>query len=162
MAKRRTKLCIYPSRYAKDHWVTEAQYIIEFICEAKAKCENKDLPQYFWNLDEWKLFYKSQLRATHKLLKNDYSIKAILNVIKNSNSKIWSLRPKWVHTLISKEQDKLNKQEKIQSLFKEIETSEKSNSTSTINIQEKRTVNIKNKLDKLLDLDEKLNGEEED
>lgn len=156
MAKQRTKLCIYPSRYAKDHWVTSAQYIIEFVCEKKARGEHKDLPQYFWNLDEWKLFYKSQLRATHKLLKDGYSINAILNVIKSNN--IWSLRPKWVHTIISKEQARINKQEKIQQELKKLDQSEKSNDQSTIDIQEKRTVNLKSKLGKLLDLDDELNG----
>lgn len=101
MAKQRTDDSRYPSRFSPGGFVTSAQYIIEFVCEKKARLDGKDLPAKFWELKEWSAFYKSQLRATHKLLKT-YEPAAIINVLKKG--RIWSLRAAWVEKLIAAEQ----------------------------------------------------------
>ena len=106
MAKQRTDDSRYPSRFSPGGFVTSAQYIIEFVCEKKARMDKKDLPAKFWELKEWSAFYKSQLRATHKLLKT-YEPAAIIAVLKKG--RIWSLRAAWVEPLIATEQDILNK-----------------------------------------------------
>lgn len=97
MAKKRTEVSRYPSRYSPGGWVTEAQYIIELVCERRARSLNKDLPVRFWNQKEWQAFYKAQLRITHKLLKK-YEAKSIIDVLKEG--RIWSLRPAFVEEKI--------------------------------------------------------------
>jgi hypothetical protein len=105
MANKQTEKSRYPSRYSPGGFVTEAQYIIELVCERLAQKQKKDLPVRFWNLPEWKLIFAGQLRATHALLKK-YSAKAIINIIKEK--KIDNIRTKWVEPMIAQEQIILN------------------------------------------------------
>lgn len=58
----------YDSNYT-DKKITAAQYIAEVCCERKAKKEGKKLPQNFWNLSEWKVFFLRQHTLANKLLK---------------------------------------------------------------------------------------------
>jgi len=111
MGKNRTEKSKYPSRYSPGGWVTGPQYIIELICERKAKRENVDLPIQFWNLFEWASYYKSQLRSCHQLTKK-YSEKAILDMLKENKS-CFSLRPQWVHELVEKEYKNLEMQKEL-------------------------------------------------
>lgn len=101
MAKEQTEKSRYPSRYSPGGFVTEAQYIIELVCEQAAIKRKIELPIKFWNLKEWQLIFKAQMRATHALLKK-YSGKAIIKIIKEK--RIDNLRPKWVESLIENEQ----------------------------------------------------------
>lgn len=110
MSKNRSEVSRWPSRYSPDGWVRADQYIIELVCEAQAKRKRKDLPLRFWNLPEWEKEFKSQLRATHQLLCKFDAI-SIINVLKGG--KVTSLRPKWVHELISKEQECVDRKKKI-------------------------------------------------
>ena len=98
MAKERSDKSKYPSRYSPGGWVTEAQYIVELVCERYARSKKKDLPMKFWKDSEWEKYYVSQLRATHALLKK-YDGKVIIDTIKTS--RMWSLRPKWVKETIA-------------------------------------------------------------
>ena len=52
MGKERTEKSRYSSRYSPSAYVTGPQYILELICERKAKRENIDLPIKFWNLPD--------------------------------------------------------------------------------------------------------------
>lgn len=104
MSEQQTEKSGYPSRYSPTKFVTAAQYIIELVCEKKAKRDKKDLPLQFWELDAWRNYYVSQLRATHKLLQN-YAPRAIINVVRQKN--LFSLRPKWIIPLIEQEHKKL-------------------------------------------------------
>ncbi len=102
MSKTRSQKSNYPSRYAKDGWVTPAQYIVELLCENKAKKYGTgELPLQFWNLEEWANEFKSQLRATHKLLKT-YDVKAIVAAIKEK--RLFTLRPKFIEPMIQAKQ----------------------------------------------------------
>ena len=94
MSKTRTDKSRYPSRYSQSKWVTAVQYIVELLCEQKAKSEKRgDLPVQFWQLEEWEKFFKSQVRIANKVLK-EHGEKAVIEVIKRH--RIWSLNPYWV------------------------------------------------------------------
>ena len=49
------------SRYSNNKEVSAAQYIVELICEKKAKLEKKDLHYRFWLTKEWEKYYKNQI-----------------------------------------------------------------------------------------------------
>ena len=103
MAKQ-TEKSKYPSRYSPAKFVTVAQYIIELICEKKAATQKVDLPIKFWNLPEWQLFFKSQLRKCHSLLKK-YHEKAIIRALKDKEtSRIYSLHAPWLMPVIERYQ----------------------------------------------------------
>jgi len=103
MAKSRSDSSRYPSRYSPKvdedgfAWVTGRQYIIELICESKARKERKDLPRAFYDLPEWQEFYQSQInnRSLGKLIET-HGIDKIISFLRE-NRHIMSLRPKWVH-----------------------------------------------------------------
>lgn len=105
MAENQTDKSRYPSRYSPEGFVTAAQYIIELLCENKAKKYGTgDLPIRFWTLPEWADEFKSQLRAVHKLLKL-YPEQAIINAIRAKRH--FSARPKFVVDQIKAEADKI-------------------------------------------------------
>lgn len=101
-----TDKCPYLSKYSPEKHISELQYIVEFVCERRAKSLGKDLPNYFWNLPEWKSYYMSQLRATQRLI-TKYSGRIILSVLK-ANGGIYSLRAKWVEKLMIQEYNKVS------------------------------------------------------
>ena len=127
MAKKRTAKSKYPSRYSPNGWVTGPQYILEIICERKAKREGIDLPIKFWNLPVWAQYYKSQLRACHKLVKK-YNEKAIIKMI-TKNKTCFSLRPKWVEGLIVNEFKSIKMQEQLFDETDTVEVDRKENKT---------------------------------
>ncbi len=104
MSNNRTEKSKYESKYAPGIFITELQYIVELICERRAKSLNKDLPVKFWNLPEWASYYKSELRFTAKLI-DKYTGKCIQVMLRN-NSNINSLKAKWVEKLIITEYNK--------------------------------------------------------
>lgn len=72
----------YPSRYSPGKLVSAAQYIVEFVCEKKAKREGKDLPTQFWQLKEWATFYRSQIHTANQLVKK-HGAEAVIAAVKN-------------------------------------------------------------------------------
>lgn len=99
----------YPSRYSPKKQITEAQYIIELICEKNAAQTGRELPIKFWELPEWSAFYRSQLRKCHSLLKK-YSSEAIIKGLMDARAnKIYSLFAPWLEEIIQKYQHELNK-----------------------------------------------------
>lgn len=93
MAKDRTSKCTFPSKRGGG-WVTPAQYITEFLCIHKAKAEGKDLPDKFWELDEWSTFFRWQIMYANKLLKK-YSVNAIVAALRDKRLYgLQSLSPK--------------------------------------------------------------------
>jgi hypothetical protein len=105
-AKAQTEKSKYPSRYSPDGFVTAAQYILELVCEKKARAEGKELPIKFWELKEWRQTFIMQLRKVHSLLKK-YDERAIIRAI-NSRYKLYSILPKWFEQYIVEEQAKLD------------------------------------------------------
>lgn len=106
MAKEQSKKNKYPSLYSPGGWVREDQYIIELICEKKAKLDKKDLPVQFWKQKEWEKFFKSQLRICQKLLKK-YPAKAIISALKDKRSwSIYSLYAPWFEDIVKSHDNK--------------------------------------------------------
>jgi hypothetical protein len=131
----------YPSRYAKDTWVTPAQYITELICEHKAVMDKKDLPYRFWTLPEWAKFFRGQINAANSLLKK-HSVQAITQALHSDRGRrIYSLRAPWLEEIIVAEEKvikaKAYKPEKPQSI--------------SVPVKGKRTHQNSKQIDKLLE-----------
>lgn len=103
----------YKSRYTPEPiYIHAAQYLCEYICEAKARKEKKDLPFYFWELPEWKSYFKSQVNTANALLKK-YKMEAILAVLKDKkNYGVYSLRAAWLEPQFIEMNNKLILKEK--------------------------------------------------
>ncbi len=157
MGKNRTNDSKYPSPYSPGGWVTGAQYVIELVCEQKAKVEHKDLPVQFWKLDEWSKFFVSQTRACHKLLKT-YDEKAIIKTVKQK--RVRNLMPKWVVGVVAKEQKELDAKRELAEKMKERPKEQE----RIIGVPKRRIQRLgTSALDKLLalDIEEEQNGEKE-
>lgn len=112
MGKNRTEKSKYPSLYS-DGWVTSNQYILELICEKKARKENKDLPKYFWRLKEWEKFFVMQTRKCSQLLKK-YDERAIIAALKNKKTwNVHSLHAPWLPRIIEEEQKVIIAKDKL-------------------------------------------------
>ncbi len=110
MAKDQSTTNCYPSKYSPGNFVTPAQFVVETICELKARAEGKDLPIHFWELDEWRKFYRQQIPTAHQLLKY-YSANAIVRVLKAPRNKnTYSLRAPWLVEQFKTEQAKLERE----------------------------------------------------
>ena len=140
----------YPSRHKPGTYVTVAQWLGELMCERKALSETKELPRAFWlkihddkDLNQhWSKYLKTQTQHAYKLLK-EFDEKQIVEAIK-SNSKLYSLLPKWVKEYI--------RTFKVKTIIKhEVAPEEKlqikSNPTFRTNLNKKKSI-----LDKLEDL----------
>ena len=87
----------YYSRYSPEKKISPHQYVIEFICENKAKKDRVDLPTHFWKIPKWEKYYKSQLRACVKLCDRHGHSKVLAFV---KERKIYSLFAKWLDEAI--------------------------------------------------------------
>jgi hypothetical protein len=145
MAKnaKQTEKSKYPSRYSPGGYVTAAQYILELVCEKQASRQRIELPIKFWNLPEWRNTFVKQLRMVHKLLKK-YSEKAIIRAINKNN--IYSLFASWLEAKIQQEQRLLDVESTKENISDAIVRP-----TTIVFQRESRP--IKNKLSKLMELD---------
>jgi hypothetical protein len=100
------------SRYSNNKEVSPAQYIVELICEKKAKIEKKDLHYRFWLTKEWEKYYKNQIATAHKLVKK-YNPIAIVKALQDiKTSKTYSLRAPFLKSIIEEHQRVLDSQNK--------------------------------------------------
>jgi len=106
MTSKPTDKSKYYSKYSQGY-CTLAQYIVELVCENKARKEKKDLPIKFWNRPEWSNYFRGQIRAANSLVKK-YSSKAILATLEK-NHYVYSLRGKWLEPKIKQEENNLIK-----------------------------------------------------
>ncbi len=139
--------------------MTGAQYVIELVCEQKAKHAKKDLPLQFWKLPEWEKYFVSQTRAVHKLLQT-YDERAIISAVKKS--RIRNLMPKWVVKVVA-EHD--TERKVIQSALAEEIAKRPEPQERIIDVPKRRTARHgTSAIDKLLALDIEglTNGEEEE
>ena len=110
MAQNHSKTNCYPSKYSPGNFVTPSQFVVETICEVKARAEGKDLPIHFWELEEWRKFFRQQIPTANQLVKK-YSAQAIVRVLKASRNKnTWSLRAPWLEEQFATEQKQLEKE----------------------------------------------------
>jgi hypothetical protein len=94
----------YISKYSNGKEVSAAQYIVELICENKAKQEKKDLHYKFWTNAEWASYYRNQIATANKLVKK-YNEQAVIRALKNFKAqKIYSLRAPHLVSIIEQEQ----------------------------------------------------------
>jgi hypothetical protein len=87
MSKKRTDKSRYPSRYSPKGWVSAPQYITELICEKKAQKEKKELPIRFWEIKEWKSYFRYQITLANKLI-NEFGEDAVVAALKDP--RCWS------------------------------------------------------------------------
>ena len=152
MANNRSDVSNYPSKYSQKKWVTASQYIAELICERAAQHSKRDLPQHFWNDEEWAKFFVLQKGRVDRLLKK-YDAQAIINAVKKKNLR--AVMAKWVEEVIQKEQTILNAQKRKD------EFKPKEKPARIINQQPRKRLGG-GKLETLLALDEEIeHGKEE-
>ncbi len=120
MSNQPTDKSKYPSRYSPKAYVTAAQYIIELVCEKKAKFDRTELPIQFWKLAQWRNFFMRNLRQTHKLLKG-FDAKAIINALNLQQfSNSYSIFTERFLGLVEQEQGRLDEQLKIEVVKEEV------------------------------------------
>jgi hypothetical protein len=102
----------YASKYGAGY-VPAAQYLTELICERIARRNDTSLPLKFWQVDNWKKIYMTQLHFARQLLKL-YEPKAIINALVACPS-LYSFGARFFDEYIQVEQRKLSvvKPEKI-------------------------------------------------
>ena len=128
----------YQSRYGGSQDLTFEKYIVELMCERKAKKEKKTLLDKFWNNDYWKKFYVQQIIAIKSLTKV-YSEKAILNGINNKAvSWVYSLRSPQLLPIIADEENKIAQQIKLQEEKKVIDSIPKEALPETVKVEKPR------------------------
>ena len=111
MTKKRTDKSQYPSRYSPGGWVSAPQYITEFICEKKAQKDRKELPLKFWEIKEWRNYYRYQITLANKLLK-EFPADAIIAALKDKRCwKTYSLRAPMLYGIIQEKDSEIVKRE---------------------------------------------------
>ena len=113
MTSHRSDKSSYPSRYSPNGWVSSYQYITELICEKKAQVEGKDLPIKFWEIKEWKSFYRYQITLASSLVKK-YSEEAVIAALRDRRCyKTYSLRAPFLKPIIEEHHKKHEEQKKL-------------------------------------------------
>lgn len=98
----------FPSRYSNGKQVSAAQYITELICENKASIDKEDLHYRFWTTKKWSKYYRDQIAAANKLVKQ-YNPLAVVKALKDSkSSKIYSLRAPHLIGIIEQYQNQID------------------------------------------------------
>jgi len=85
MAKNRTNKSTFKSIYGNG-FVTPAQYLTEALCFLVARQRGINLPDRFWESEEWAKFFRHQVTLANRLLKK-YDIDAILKALKDRRIK---------------------------------------------------------------------------
>lgn len=100
------------SRYSNNKEVSAAQYIVELICEKKAKFEKKDLHYRFWVNKEWSAYYRNQIATANKLVKK-YNPLAIVKALQdNKAANTYSLRAPFLIPIIEHYEKVIDSQNK--------------------------------------------------
>lgn len=104
MANNRSDKSKYPSRYSPKGWVSSYQYITELICEKKAQQDGKELPIKFWEIDEWRSFYRYQITLATSLVKK-HGEGAVIAALRDRRCyKTYSLRAPFLKGIIEEHQ----------------------------------------------------------
>ena len=111
MTKNRTEKSKYPSRYSPGGWVSAPQYITEFICEKKAQKDHKELPIKFWEIKEWRNYYRYQITLANALLK-EFEADFIIAALKDNRCwKTYSLRAPMLRGIIEEKSSEATKRD---------------------------------------------------
>mgnify|MGYP003642395217 CR=1 FL=1 len=87
MARQKSDKSQFRSIYSGGY-VTDAQYITEALFYLISKSQKIDLPENFWNDDEWSKKFQYQIVLVNRLLKK-YSPHAILKTLRDK--RCWSV-----------------------------------------------------------------------
>ncbi len=99
---------IYPSRFGGG-WLTAQLYLTENMCDRSAKRSGVTLPDKFWEKEQWKSSFSSQVRYAASLL-SKYSVQAIIAALRTPQGKnVFSLSANWLEPLIHNEQKRLDR-----------------------------------------------------
>jgi len=134
----------YQSKYSPGKEITPHQFIVELICEKRAKTLDKQLPIYFWKLQEWRTYFVYQSKICGQLLQ-EFAPEAVIRALKDKSAyKTYSLSAPYFKKIVQKHQSIIDK--------------EKSNSRAetldyTDNATFKTNTGKKTKLDKLKELE---------
>ena len=114
----RTEKSRYQSRYSPGGFVTAAQWIVEYVCEKKARREKKELPTQFWKIKEWAAFYKSQIHTANQLIKK-WGEAVVIAAVRNKQSDwMYSLRaPGFEQILLIEKKNKILKDQILDKAF---------------------------------------------
>jgi hypothetical protein len=117
MTTNRSDKSRYPSRYSPQGWVSSYQYVTELICEKKAQQDHKELPIKFWEIKEWRSFYRYQITLATSLIKK-YSEEAVIAALKDRRCyRTYSLRAPFLKPII---EEHYKKQEEEKAARKDI------------------------------------------
>jgi len=86
MAKERSSKSTYPSRYGGGH-VTIAQYITEYLCENIIRSRGQELPPKFWENEDWKKFFRSQITLLNRHILPYYHPRSVVKALKDFRCK---------------------------------------------------------------------------
>lgn len=107
MSKQRTNKSKYTSP-STGEYCTAAQYLAELMITRQANKKKVNLPFKFWNHDEWKRDYLTQLYRANALMKI-YRSDAIVNVLtEKKNAWIYSLFYPKLEQMFEKEERRLD------------------------------------------------------
>jgi hypothetical protein len=113
MTSRRSDKSSYPSRYSPEGWVSPYQYITELICEKKAQQGSKELPIKFWEIKEWRSFYRYQITLATALVK-EYGEEAVIAALKDRRCyKTYSLRAPFLKPIIEEHKKTQEKAKRV-------------------------------------------------
>jgi len=144
MAKNRSEKSRYPSRYSPKGWVSAPQYITELICEKMAQRDKKDLPMKFWEIKEWRKYFKYQITLANKLIK-EHGEEIVIAALKDERCwSTYSLRAPRLQEII--EEKARAKKERVESVKYNINDSDE--------VRHRTNNNKKSIVSKLRDLDD--------
>lgn len=137
MAKQRSEKSRYPSRYSPNGWVSSYQYVTELVCEKKAQQDGGELPIKFWDLKEWRSFYRYQITLASSLIRQ-YGEDSVIAALRDSRSyKTYSLRSSFLKSIIEeyksqKDSEPLDKKERTSYDFESKENFTSNNNKRSI------------------------------
>jgi hypothetical protein len=124
------------SRYSNNKEVSAAQYIVELICEKKAKFDKKDLHYRFWVNKEWSAYYRNQIATANKLVKK-YNPLAIVKALQDDKTaNTYSLRAPFLIPIIEHYEKLIDSQNKdfSKTIDRSLNKKHKTNISKTKNI----------------------------
>jgi hypothetical protein len=116
--------------------VSAAQYIVELICEKKAKFDKKDLHYRFWVNKEWSAYYRNQIATANKLVKK-YNPLAIVKALQDDKTaNTYSLRAPFLIPIIEHYEKLIDSQNKdfSKTIDRSLNKKHKTNISKTKNI----------------------------
>lgn len=128
---------------------TESQYLAEIMVTRLANSKKRSLPYKFWNTDEWKKVFKSEILAACSLLKL-FKFEVILDSLNSKEANwVYTLRYAKLVDIIKSEETRQEMANRVSEYSKPLEYNQEN--TTLIPKQQKKS----NYLDRLREIDGK-------